>query len=184
MLAVTALPPFEMLTFCPLCAIPVDISYFILVSVDGVQSAAYAVHPFNDHIHILTVCDIAAGAGPATVSPLPCPPIVTHADGTLVSAANPATSKELIAYAVRLGQTNLPMTDRQAATQAAPDDSRASRWSSTIGRMLSPRNQPPVPRRRYSLALPQAFQDSIRSISSIRRIPLLLARARTFGTRT
>jgi uncharacterized protein (TIGR03437 family) len=121
MLAVTAQLPFEMLTFCPLCAITVDLSYIILVSVDDVQSAAYAVQPFNDRIHTLTVCDIAAGAGPASASPLPCSPMVTHPDGALVSAASPSKSGEvLIAYAVGLGQTNPPMTDRRAASQAAP----------------------------------------------------------------
>ena len=118
-LAVTAQLPFEMLTLCPLCGRP-DIPAFISVSVNGATSAEYAVQPLDDQVHFLTVCDIAAGAAPRPASALPCAPMATHADGTMVTAASPAQSgEELVAYAVGLGKTGLPQTDGVAPTAPA-----------------------------------------------------------------
>jgi uncharacterized protein (TIGR03437 family) len=46
---------------------------------------------------------------PLNFTGLPCPPIVTHSDGSLVTAKNPAKAgEELVAYAVGLGQTSPP----------------------------------------------------------------------------
>ena len=119
-LAVTAQLPFEMLTLCPLCG-RLDIPAFILITVDGVSSAEYAVQPLNDQVHFLTVCDVVAGAAAKLASALPCPPVVTHADGNMVSAANPAKSgEELVAYAVGLGQTTPAQSDGVAASEPAP----------------------------------------------------------------
>jgi uncharacterized protein (TIGR03437 family) len=47
--------------------------------------------------------------------------MLTHADGKLVSAANPAKGgEEIVAYVTGLGQTSPPLTTGQAATTGAP----------------------------------------------------------------
>lgn len=121
-LAVTVQMPFEMQTLCPLCAQPVlQIPSRISVSVNGVTSVQYEVQPLADQVHFLTVCDIVAGAEPKPESALPCPPVVTHADGTMVNAASPAQSgEELVAYAVGLGQTSPAQSDGLAPSTPAP----------------------------------------------------------------
>lgn len=122
-LAVTAQLPFQMLTLCPLCARP-DIPASIAVTVNGVAAQSLSVQPLTDQVHILTACDVMiSGSQPriSAVTSLPCPPMVTHADGKLVSATNPAKSgEELVAYAVGLGQTNPPLAAGQPAILANP----------------------------------------------------------------
>jgi hypothetical protein len=121
-LAVTAQLPFQMLTLCPLCARP-DIPASIAVTVNGVAGQSLSVQPLTDQIHFLTSCDVLiSGSLPRiTTSSLPCPATVTHADGKLVSARNPAqAAEEVVAYAVGLGQTNPPLIEGQPATLAAP----------------------------------------------------------------
>jgi hypothetical protein len=92
------------------------------VSVDGVGMYAMEVWPFSDQVHILRafdsvlpIMDIVSpcfratrngNTAPQNLSSLPCPPIVTHRDGSLVTAANPAKAgEEVIALAVGLGHT-------------------------------------------------------------------------------
>ena len=121
-LAVTAQLPFQMLTICPLCGRP-DIPASIAVTVNGVVGESFSVQPLADQVHILTSCDVMISGSQPRVNDttLPCPPLVTHSDGKLVSATNAAhTGEELVAYAVGLGQTNPPLTEGQPATQAAP----------------------------------------------------------------
>ncbi|HYL38951.1 MAG TPA: hypothetical protein VEV17_23750 [Bryobacteraceae bacterium] len=120
-LAVTAQLPFEMLTLCPLCG-RLDIPAFLSVSVDGVASALQSVQPLSDQAHILTTCDvIVAHSTSRPNSAFPCPPMVKHADGALVSAANPAAvGEQLAAYALGLGQTDPPLADGQPAADAFP----------------------------------------------------------------
>ncbi len=55
--------------------------------------------------HVLTACDVALGAAPQpNYTALPCAPLVTHMDGTLVSASSPANFGEtLTGLGVRAG---------------------------------------------------------------------------------
>jgi len=121
-LAVTVQLPFQMQTICPLCGRP-DIPATLAVTINGVAGQPVSVQPLNDQVHFLTSCDILispAQAG-ANYTGLPCPAIVTHADGSPVSAARPAKSgEELVVYAVGLGQTNPPLAEGEPATQASP----------------------------------------------------------------
>ncbi len=80
----------------------------ITVSANGSTSAVFPLQPTVDNIHVLTTCDSVLGASASTSGG--CTPIVTHADGTPVSAASPAIPGEIVViYAVGLGQTNPPM---------------------------------------------------------------------------
>jgi uncharacterized protein (TIGR03437 family) len=101
---------------------PFILSY-LRVSEHGTPGALISVMALADQIHILTSCDVmVAGtqAGPSYTG-LPCAPIVTHADGSMVSATAPAKAGEVVvAYAVGLGQTNPPSLTGQPATSAAP----------------------------------------------------------------
>lgn len=71
----------------------------ITVSENGTASNAFSVGTRTDRIHVLTTCeDHPTHTG--------CPPIVAHADGTLVSARSPAISGEIVViYAWGVGPT-------------------------------------------------------------------------------
>jgi uncharacterized protein (TIGR03437 family) len=123
LLAVTVQIPFD----APSVAVPgSDIAVVpssIAVSINGVKSSYFGVQPAPDQVHILTACDVILGGSPSfpAVRGLPCAPMITHSDGTQVSAILPAKAgEELVAYATGLGQTNPPLTLGQPATQSSP----------------------------------------------------------------
>ncbi|HXP84960.1 MAG TPA: hypothetical protein VN841_09580 [Bryobacteraceae bacterium] len=87
----------------------------------GVSQIDFYVYP--DQVHILTGCDsfIAGPYAPGSSTGLPCPSIVTHADGSPVSASSPANpGEEVVAYAVGLGQTNPPLATGKLVAAAVP----------------------------------------------------------------
>jgi uncharacterized protein (TIGR03437 family) len=124
-LAVTVQVPFGVAVVCPLCASPIlSVATSIAVSVNGIETPPVAVQPLQDQVHFLTACDVII-AGSNSVEPLigglPCTPMVTHADGSMVSNILPAkVGEELVAYATGLGQTNPALTAGQAAAQSSP----------------------------------------------------------------
>jgi uncharacterized protein (TIGR03437 family) len=91
---------------------------------DGVGGAEIDVEPLSDQVHIVTSCDpfmTSANSAAFNATGLPCPSVVAHADGTLVTVASPARAgEELAAYAVGLGQTNPPSVTGQLVSQPAP----------------------------------------------------------------
>jgi uncharacterized protein (TIGR03437 family) len=123
-LAVTVQVPFGIVVICPFCATPVlSVAASITVSVNGVKTPSVAVQPLQDQIHLLTICDvIVAGTSSFSLNGgLPCTPMITHADGRVVSNILPAKSgEELVAYATGLGQTNPQLTVGRPASQASP----------------------------------------------------------------
>jgi len=93
---------------------------FFAVSFNGVQGQFSDLTAVADQVHFLTACDVTSPAFESPRTGLPCALMVTHADGRLVSAANPARSgEELSAYATGLGQTDPPQTTGQPAASAA-----------------------------------------------------------------
>lgn len=114
--AITVQIPFNILAYCgEQCGmgLPHQLAPTLLwFSENGSPSTMFELIPFATRVHILTGCD--------TIFPdptklpigiidtgLPCPPLVTHADGSLVSGQNPARpGEEVVAYATGLGQTN------------------------------------------------------------------------------
>lgn len=89
------------------------------VTENGVAGNWSLVFPEADQIHILTTCDTVFGGSVPTSGR--CPWEVTHADGTLVSNASPATpGEQLVAYAVGLGAANPAVPTGEAATQPTP----------------------------------------------------------------
>lgn len=78
----------------------------------------------RDQVHVLTTCDAFlipdAFSHPRDPTGLPCPSVVAHADGSLVTAENPARpGEEVIAYAVGLGQTDPPLQTGKLVTAPA-----------------------------------------------------------------
>lgn len=75
-------------------------------------------------VHLLTACDAFmipdAFSGPGDGTGLPCPSIVTHADGSPVTARSPTLPGEVVvAYAVGLGQTEPPLQTGKIVTAPA-----------------------------------------------------------------
>ncbi len=120
--AITVQIPYELRPQCPLCANPLTLNAQLFVTENGNAGGVIDLTPLADQIHIVTTCDtIVPGTTSRTsITGLPCPPMVTHGDGTLVSAANPARpGEELVAYAVGLGATDPPAATGKPATTAA-----------------------------------------------------------------
>jgi uncharacterized protein (TIGR03437 family) len=122
--AVTVQIPYELSVLCPLCLSPVSLVNELVILGNG-QSAAIELNGLADQIHVLTSCDILLNApgyvAPNNTSGLPCPPMVTHADGTLVTASKPAVpGEELTAWTTGLGATNPPATTGLASSKPLP----------------------------------------------------------------
>jgi uncharacterized protein (TIGR03437 family) len=125
LLAVTVQIPYELVPYCPLCARPVSATPPLLIINQGGQPpAAIELNPLADEVHVLTACDVALGAATQpNYTGLPCAPLVTHLDGTLVSASSPANVGEaLTAWVFGLGQTNPAASTGQPAEIAAPTE--------------------------------------------------------------
>ena len=121
LLAITVQIPYELVPFCPLCARPVSATPpMLIVNQGGQPPAVIELNPLADQVHVLTACDVALGmARQPNYTGLPCTPLVTHIDGTLVSASSPANFGEtLTAWVFGLGQTNPAASTGQAAKTA------------------------------------------------------------------
>lgn len=117
MTMVTAQIPFELVP-APLGANPYAAE--VVVTSDGASGRAFSLQVVTDVLHVLTTCD-EGSPGYSRTSPRgegKCNSIVTHSDGSLVTADSPATEGEVIViYAYGLGQT-LPAVKSGLATPA------------------------------------------------------------------
>jgi uncharacterized protein (TIGR03437 family) len=121
--AVTVQVPLGIPVICNVCENPLSPSGTITVSVNGVKTAGVPAEPFPDRVHFVTACDVSIAGAMFTplFGGLPCNPMITHADGTLVSQSRPAKiGEELVAYATGLGQTNPALTTGQPAASSSP----------------------------------------------------------------
>ncbi len=123
--SVTVQIPYEVQPPCPgLVMVCNDLAILtqIFVSANGTTGAPFQVTPVADHVHLLTSCDtvLPNGGGVAPLNGLPCSPLITHGDGSLVNASSPAQgNEELVAYAVGLGATNPAVPTGKAASSGA-----------------------------------------------------------------
>jgi uncharacterized protein (TIGR03437 family) len=120
---VTVEMPFELVPACQpqlqVCpsATPLAVIAQLVVSENGVAGGAITVNPVADQIHIANLCDLDASSGAGCANT----PLIAHADGTLVSAANPATAgEEIVIYALGLGTTKPAVPTGQATPVPAP----------------------------------------------------------------
>ena len=124
--AVTVQIPYEVITLCPLCLRPIAFPPpSLYVSENGKAGTSIGLSPLADQVHVLSSCDLILQSGDSVplsnTTGLPCPPMVTHGDGTLVSASRPAKiGEELAAWAVGLGPTNPPAITGQPSSKGVP----------------------------------------------------------------
>ena len=118
--AVTIQIPYEIELPCGVCNLVFPSQ--LVVTVNGVAGAPIDLNTVADRVHILTACDTASGgSGSAPFNEVPCAPLVTHADGSMVTQGSPAQgSEEVVAYAVGLGATSPAVPTGKAATAATP----------------------------------------------------------------
>jgi hypothetical protein len=106
----------------------------VVITANGVTSKAFTIVPVTDNLHVIETCDAFP---PKQVDPsqvtgsLGCNAAVTHADGTLVTAAAPGKAGEvLVIYAFGLGQTTPAVKTGSATPTPAPVLDPASRLGS------------------------------------------------------
>ena len=90
----------------------------VVITANGVASKTFAISPITDNLHVVNTCDsfpsVASNSGS-------CSPAVTHADGTLVTAAAPGKPGEtVVIYAFGLGQTEPAVKTGTATPTPAP----------------------------------------------------------------
>jgi uncharacterized protein (TIGR03437 family) len=152
MIAVTIQIPFEALTG--------GATLFVGTGAPGdqVPGAQMDVVVQADRVHILTGCDAFNATLDFSLSlaaGLPCPSTVTHADGSPVTAKNPAKPGELlVAYGVGLGQTNPPLATGKLVTAAAPTQTTFGLDFNFRSNALATKPLPGAPQPLYAGATP------------------------------
>ena len=95
---------------------------------------------------------------PINATGLPCASIVTHTDGSTVSAAKPASAGELIViYAVSLGQTNPPSVTGKIVTAATPGQTKFTLDFNYCPNALPSRTLPTGPQPLYAGTTPRGL---------------------------
>jgi hypothetical protein len=91
----------------------------LVVSENGNVSKAFRVFPLSDNLHVINTCDVFPS--PKVASAGFCVPLVTHANGTVVTVDAPAqASEEIVIWAFGLGATTpTPKTGQASPTPAA-----------------------------------------------------------------
>jgi hypothetical protein len=135
--AVTFQVPLEICRAAPPCPVVPPVTFGL--SQSGQPGGGMDIVLVGDQVHVVTACDNFISSDDNYTSPMnytglpwglsfghpspiySCPGLAAHADGSLVSQANPAkTGEELVLYAVGLGQTSPPQqTGKPAAAAAA-----------------------------------------------------------------
>lgn len=111
--------PFELVPNLPCgpCDPPPVPNAQLVVSENGLAGGAIDVSPVADQVHVADLCDIDTGAPPACGST----PLITHADGSLISVSSPARpGEEVVIYALGLGATKPTVPTGQATPSPAP----------------------------------------------------------------
>lgn len=108
------------------------------------QTTSLFLNPVPDSIHLLNSCDAAAGVSHADN----CLPIVTHSDGSFVTADHPAHGGETLTMSlVGMGQPLAMVTTGAITSVAAPLDGVSISYEARVNAspsMLVPANSFPV----------------------------------------
>jgi uncharacterized protein (TIGR03437 family) len=96
----------------------------LVVSENGNVSKAFRVLPLQDNLHVINTCDVFPS--PKVTSAGFCVPLVTHANGTVVTTDNPVQpGEDIVIWALGLGATTpTPKTGQPSPTPAATLSSR------------------------------------------------------------
>lgn len=119
--AVTVQIPYELAPNCQssiqVCPSAISNAAQLTVSENGIPGGAIDLNPVADEVHLGNLCDVE------TSNSLTCPstPLITHADGTLISMASPAEGgEEIVLWALGLGATTPSVATGEATPQPAP----------------------------------------------------------------
>jgi uncharacterized protein (TIGR03437 family) len=121
--AVTVQIPYEIQPVNPVIVgqLPPQIEFTeIVITASGTAGKAFSIVPAFDNLHVMNTCD-AFPANPVMGAQVNfrCNAMVTHADGTLVTALSPAKpGEDVVIYAFGLGYTS-PVVQTGAASPAA-----------------------------------------------------------------
>ena|SRR5579872_4119839 len=86
------------------------------VKANGVSGPDFTVQVSGEAPHLLNSCDTIFGGGPI-LSGSGCNPVITHADGTVVSYASPAkVGERVVVYALGLGPYLAPYGQESSTT--------------------------------------------------------------------
>lgn len=163
---ITVQIPFEMenafADFSCAGCVPFPYAYF-WVNVDGEGPVFMDIAPLPDRVHILRSYDSVLpinsnepnkfcasylnqfqNTSVYSMSSLPCPALVKHSDGSLVTAENPARAgEELVAWAVGLGRTTPATKTGQVVKVSAPTETTFA-LDFNFRRNALPTKPPPV----------------------------------------
>jgi hypothetical protein len=90
----------------------------MVIAESGSTSAGFPITVVRDNVHILTNCDSLIGS---FLQGAVCKPVVTHVDGTLVTAFSPGRpGEEIVVYALGLGGTAPPVSTGQVTPVPPP----------------------------------------------------------------
>jgi len=113
---ITVQIPYELMPNTPHVSLPQNFAR-LEISYNDNQTTSLSLNPIPDSIHVLNSCDVASGLNQSSN----CAPIVKHADGTQVSAGNPATAGETLTMSlVGLGQPAGDVVTGNAAPAVTP----------------------------------------------------------------
>jgi hypothetical protein len=120
--AITVQIPFE-LSLVPNHEFPPPYITALVLTENGNVSKSFKVVPMTDNLHVMNTCDAfpPPNVTQPTSSTLPCYPLVTHANGDLITADDPAQpGEEIVIWAFGLGLTNpIPKTGTASPSPAA-----------------------------------------------------------------
>ncbi len=124
-------------------------SAMLIVSENGIAGAAAGLNPLSDQIHVLRYGD-SIMSGPSVPTPgggpAPGTPVVTHADGSLVSTTSPANPGEaLVVYMVGLGLGQAPLASRLAVIGILPPAARVPAGQVSVSFDFRPNAAPSKP---------------------------------------
>ena len=95
----------------------------LVITANGTVSKAFSISTYTDNLHVLSTCDAfpSKQSGSQILVNGGCNSVVTHADGTLVTANSPAKPGEtVVIYAYGLGQTTPAVKSGEATPTPAP----------------------------------------------------------------
>jgi uncharacterized protein (TIGR03437 family) len=113
---ITVQVPYELMPNTPHVSLPQNFARLEINYNDTLTNSLF-LNPVPDSIHVLNSCDVVSGVNQTGG----CGPIVTHSDGSLVTAANPAQANETLTMSlVGLGQPAGTVTTGAPAPEVAP----------------------------------------------------------------
>jgi uncharacterized protein (TIGR03437 family) len=95
----------------------------LVITANGITSKAFSIATYTDNLHVLSTCDAFPSnqSGSQIIVNGGCNSVVTHPDGTLVTANSPAKPGEtVVIYAFGLGQTTPAVKSGVATPTPAP----------------------------------------------------------------